>query len=344
MVTAAVITPWGRTVRCGIRSYSEALTQALAEKGCDSYIVRLPRLGHKNMEIIRNVAESVPVNKVDIVLVEHEYGLYAGLEEHLYHSLKLQKKPIITTIHGWGVIPNTDRLICAYSDRVIAHNRYAYRVLRKEGCRKTTIIPHGCYNNAIIDKDEARDKYNIPRESKIVGYVGFLSEYKGIEALIEATSRIQGAYLLIGGGYYLAGPEPVHITNLKTFAERRMPGRYNFTGFVPDEDLPYVYGAMDCIGYPAQFASESGAVLMAMSYGKAIVASNLQAFKEKAELGALTTFRTNKDFEAKLRLLLNDEEARKRLEDGAKRYCEANSWSNVASQHIALFERLLRKP
>jgi len=339
----AVVTPWGKLTRCGIRSYSEALTSALAKQGVESYIVRLPRFGDKTPEIVRNVAESVPAGKVDLISVQHEYGLYMNLESHFYTELRRHGLPIVTTLHAVGVIGSTDVYVTRNSSRVIVHNKHCARILRREGYRNPFIIPHGCDFKPTIPREEARAKYSIPPQAKIVGYVGYLSEYKGLEILIEACSRIRDAYLLIGGGWHVTGPEPENVTHLKMFAEQRMPSRYEFTGFVPDEDLPSVYGAMDCVGYCSHLATESGALLMALSHGKAVVSSPLPPFKEKEAVGALVTYRNSLDLTAKLNRLLNDEVERKRLEDGAKRYAEENSWDAVAKRHICFFEQVLRQ-
>jgi len=101
------------------------------------------------------------------------------------------------------------------------------------------------------------------------------------------------------------------------------------------------YGAMDVVVYPSVYATESGALLMALSHGKAVIANRLPPFKEKEKLGALTTFRGVNSLVKKIRKVLRDEEYRASLEEGARTYVEANSWSKVAEQHIELYEGLL---
>ena len=66
----AMITPFAQ--RCGIASYSRDLCNALAEQGVDVYIVRAPRLGIKNAELLNDVADRVPFDKVDLIHVQHE--------------------------------------------------------------------------------------------------------------------------------------------------------------------------------------------------------------------------------------------------------------------------------
>lgn len=113
-----------------------------------------------------------------------------------------------------------------------------------------------------------------------------------------------------------------------------------WTGYVHDEDMPSAYGSMDIVVYPSVFATESGALLTALGYGKAVIASNIPPFKEKEKDRALLTFNDLEDLRWKIRLLLNDEDARSKLESGARAYAEANSWSKVAEQHIELYREI----
>ena len=124
-------------------------------------------------------------------------------------------------------------------------------------------------------------------------------------------------------------------------AEQLLPHRCKWLGFVPDDELAMAYGAMDVVVYPSVYATESGALLMAMSHGKAVIANRLAPFKEKEKLGALTTFKGVNSLAKKIRLLLRDEDARSKLEAGARAYVEANSWDKIAEQHIKLHEELL---
>ncbi|GAH52469.1 unnamed protein product, partial [marine sediment metagenome] len=77
-MNVAMVTPW--TVKCGIYTYTRDLSEALFKKGVDVCIIRIPRFGIKTLDIMKLVANSVP-EEVDLVHVQHEYGLYSGLEK-----------------------------------------------------------------------------------------------------------------------------------------------------------------------------------------------------------------------------------------------------------------------
>ena len=331
----ACITPWA--VRCGIASYSSEFTRALAKIGVDSYIVRLPRFGAKFAEVFNAVAESVPLDKVDLIHVQHEYGLYNNLEGGFYGLLRRLGKPVVTTMHAIGNWSN-DRVVADASDRVIVHNEFCFR--RFAFPEKTSIIPHGCNSVECPPKDESRKSIGIPPEAPVVGYCGFISTYKGLEMLIEAMQEIPEAALLIGGGWH-AGPDTSYISELKSRSLKVLEGRCIWTGYVPDENLPNVYGSMSLVVYPSHFATESGALLNALSHGKPVIASNLPPFAEKEKVGALMTFSDLDDLREKIRLLLKDENTRMELEAGARKYTEENSWNKVAERHLELYNHIL---
>jgi len=320
-----------------VAKYTENLSKALAELGCEVLGVRLPRFGTKTEGILQNVVDKIPADKVDLVQIEHEYGLYQNLEAGFYAALKRLGKPVVTTMHSagnWGVDP----VIAVASNRIVVHNEFCAR--RFGYPEKTVIIEHGCSPAKCPPPEECKKALGIDPRVPIVGYVGFISTYKGLETLIEAMKEVRNAALLIGGGWH-TGPDTQYIMNLKQHSLKALPGRCQWLGYVPDERLPTVYGSMQIVVYPSKWITESGALLMALSHGKAVIARRLPPVVEKEKVGALMTFRDLKDLRRKIRRLLRDGEARRRLEEGAKRYAEENRWSEIAKKHINLYREVL---
>ena len=210
-LTVGLVTPWGKSIRCGIRTYSEALIGALADLGVDVYVVRLPRFGRKTTEILRQVASSVP--DVDVIHVQHEYGIWQGLESAFYSELKLKKRPIVSTLHAVGNF-DLDRVICGASNVVVTHNEFCSRRLG----HPNVIIPHGCAPAEPVPMKEAKESYGLKPGLHIIAYVGFISSYKNLEVLVEAMTGLPDAALLIGGGWHLEGAETQYIQELKRWS------------------------------------------------------------------------------------------------------------------------------
>lgn len=329
----AMVSSWH--VRCGIASYTEKLTKALAREGVEVYIVRMPRFGQKNAEIVRDVAERVPYDKVDLIHVQHEYGIWQGFESVFYETLRLSGKPIVTTMHAVGNW-DVDGLIAGISNKVIVHNEFC---LKRFGFPKTVVIPHGAEPVETVSAREAKRALNIAENAPVVGYLGFISNYKGLEDLIEAMIKVK-AGLLIGGGYHVEGDTP-YIEKLKRGAEKLLGDRVKWLGFIPNEQMVIAYAAMDVFVYPSRWATESGALITALSHGRAVIARNLPPFKEKEKAGALITFKNVPDLRRKIKKLLKDSTLRLQLEKGARNYAEKTSWVFVAKQHIGLYESLI---
>lgn len=329
----AMITPWKK--KCGIYTYSRDLVDALAKVGVDVYVVPLPRFGSKTPEIMVQIANKVPFEDVDLIHVQHEHGLYVALENTFYGALKQFGKPIISTMHAVGIV-KLDQVVANNSDLLIVHNDFCQTAL-KHPCK---IIPHGCKSVVSVDKDEAKKSVGVNPGDPIVGYVGFISEYKGLETLIQAMAKIPTAGLLIGGGWH-SGPATTYIHQLKSVSNELLPHRHQWIGFVPEERLATVYSAMDVVVYPSIFSTESGALLMALGHGKAVIARDLRPFKEKEEMGALLTFSDETSLVTKIKRLLKNDEEREALEEKARMYCKMNSWENIAKMHIEAYEGVL---
>jgi len=327
-----IVTPWGRWIRCGIRTYSENLINALVEKGVEVYVIRLPRFGRKTSELLQLVIDRIPKNDIDILHIQHEYGLYQELDVFFYRSLEQLKIPIVTTMHAVGDWEK-DSVIFRVSSKVIVHNEFC----RKKFGFPCVVIPHGCKPSKCNNPVESKRSLGIDPRIPIVGYCGFITKYKGIETLITAVSKVKNAGLLIAGGYHI-GRETDYIVELKNTSFRMLPGRVQWLGYVPDEKLPTVYGAMDVVVYPSRYATESGALLMAISHGKPVIASDIPPFREK---DCLITFSSLDDLVGKIVELLKNKELREELSKKAYEYALRNSWSNVAGKHIKLYEEVL---
>jgi len=249
--------------------------------------------------------------------------------------LKQLGKPIITTMHAVGNA-GIDRAIAEASDKMIVHNEFCKQRLRLD----SEIIPHGCKTSETVPRDLAMKRIGIDPKVPMVGYCGFISHYKGLETLIEAVSKIPKSALLIGGGWHTE--EGTHyITELNQKTQELLPHRCKWLGFVPEDELSTAYGAMDVVVYPSIYSTESGALLMAMSHGKAVIASHLPPFIEKENLGALITFVDVNSLVNKINQILKHETLKFSLEEGAKAYVKINSWDNVAEMHSELYEKVL---
>jgi glycosyltransferase involved in cell wall biosynthesis len=336
-LSIAMISTWRQ--RCGIADYSENLANALAKQGVNVYVVRIPRFGYKDASVFQNIVDAIPIEKVQIIHVQHEYGLYSGFDKNFFPTLKKLGKPIVTTMHSVGNW-DADTIIATVSNRVIVHNEFCHRRFGAIG--PVCVIPHGMtpLQTPLPPREVCRRHLGIQQEVPVVGYLGFISSYKGLESLIEAMVKVPNAALLIGGGWIIE-QETEYIINLKERASKLLPNRCQWLGYVPDDDVDMVYGAMNIVVYPSRFMTESGALLKALSHGKAVIASDLAPVREKAKQGVLMTFKDVNDLTKKIKHLIADAELRQKFEEAATKFAEENSWANVARKHVELYESVV---
>jgi glycosyltransferase involved in cell wall biosynthesis len=137
---------------------------------------------------------------------------------------------------------------------------------------KMTVIPHGHYLGAYpdtISRAEARQRLALPAEGRVVVFVGWVRPYKGVRELVEAFAGVDEptARLVIAGT-----PLPEGFgTQLDALAARdeRVTTRLSF---VPDEELQVYLRAADVVALPYREIFTSGSVLLAMSFGRAVIA------------------------------------------------------------------------
>lgn len=138
--------------------------------------------------------------------------------------------------------------------------------------KKLVVIPEGSYidwypNNAT--QSESRSKLSIPQERRVWLYFGNLRPYKGVEDLIRAFKEIQPpeTTLVIAGNPYHRS----YAESLVQLADSEKNIRLDMQA-VPDAELQYYFHMADLVVLPFRHVLNSGTVLLAMGFGKAIVA------------------------------------------------------------------------
>jgi beta-1,4-mannosyltransferase len=211
-------------------------------------------------------------------------------------TLRLARVRIIWTLHNLGIHEERpdDRLNVAIHRRlvrssgaVIAHCEAAVRTaiatydLGERDARKLHVIPHGSYVGVYgppVDRAAARDRLGIPGDARLFVFVGAVRAYKGITDLIEAIRALPGdanARLIVAGRAF-DGAEADAVRNVAGDDER-ITLRLEF---IPDDDLPVLLGAADAVALPFRDILTSGSAILAMSYGRPVIAPSLGCLPE----------------------------------------------------------------
>lgn len=128
------------------------------------------------------------------------------------------------------------------------------------------------------NKEEARNHFSIPADSRVALFVGGLDRahyFKGVPVLLDAFSKFHIPHstfqLLIAGSGDLREQYEARARGLD------IADRVRFLGRVPDDDLPNLYRAADVVILPSVDRSEAfGKVLLeAQACGVPVITSNL---------------------------------------------------------------------
>jgi len=254
---------------------------------------------------------------------------------------------LVYTVHN--VLPHDTgkRFVLAFRrvykemDALICHTDEAKgRLIREFSVdpERIWVIPHGpLLHDARRDSVKAsKAALSLPENETLVLWQGIIRPYKGLDFLLEGWRRIDArrlnARLLIAGT-----GEPKLLQAIKDQVAQlglQESVRLDFR-FIPDKELPTYYQASDILVYPYSTITTSGALMTALAYQKAIVATNLPAFQEvlRDEETALLVDYCDVDALARcIRRLIRDPKERERLALGVATSGDFNSWSRIAGR------------
>src|SRR5689334_19959319 len=197
--------------QCGIATFTTDLSDSIAAEfsEVDCFVLAMNDPGRRHAYPARvrfeiseadamsytRAADFLNVNAVDVVCVQHEYGIFGGKAgRHLLTLLRELRMPIVTTLHTILASPNLQQRrvmdeIVAISDRLVVMTAGGASLLREvHGVSedKIDVIPHG-----IPSVPFAGSKSRLGLEGRpIILTFGLLSPDKGIENVIDALPTI----------------------------------------------------------------------------------------------------------------------------------------------------------
>lgn len=129
----------------------------------------------------------------------------------------------------------------------------------------------------IMPQREARMKLGIDPDKKTILFFGFIRDYKGLDLLIDAFSKLNDEYqLVIAGEVYGAFDEYQKQIDRLPNKERCYP----FVRYISDHEVPIFFGAADNVVLPYKSATQSGISAIAYHFGIPIIATDVGGLKE----------------------------------------------------------------
>jgi glycosyltransferase involved in cell wall biosynthesis len=193
-------------------------------------------------------------------------------------------------------------------------------------------------------KDEARlqavkDKYGIA--GRYILYVGMIRPYKNVGGLIRAYSRLgvrEGFQLAIVGKkdvrYY---PEFMALAT-----ELGLRKEVIFTGYVEEEDLPYLYSGADLFVLPSYREGFGIPILEAMACGTPVVASYASSLPEVVgDAGLMVDPDDVGGLSAAMGKLLTDESLKAEMVKRGLARVKSFSWDEMALKTLATYREAI---
>src|ERR1700693_5025149 len=294
--------------QCGIATFTTDLCAAISAEYGTARLLALPvndteegydyparvrwSLAQDDLTSYQEAAEFLNFNNIDMVCLQHEYGIFGGpAGSHILHLLRGLKMPAVTTLHTVLREPNPDQLtvmeeIAELSDRLIVMSQLSSQFLQeiyKVPGSKIDMVPHGVPDLPFLDPNFYKDRFGVEGKAVLLTF-GLLSPNKGIENVIQAMPQILSKHKNVT--YIVAGATPPHIlrregdkyrASLQALAkEIGVESQVIFHNrFVSPEEMVEFIGAADIYITPYRHEAQvvSGTLAYALGAGKAIIST-----------------------------------------------------------------------
>ena len=370
---------------CGIATFTTDLCDAIHTEYGAIELLALPvndteegytypprvrfELSEDNLASYRQAADFLNFSNIDLVCLQHEYGIFGGpAGSHILELLRQLQMPFTTTLHTVLRDPNPDQRavmaeIATLSDRLIVMSQQSSDILQevfRVPPEKIDLIPHGIPDLPFTDPSFYKDGFGTEGKEVLLTF-GLLSPNKGIENVIHALPAILSRHSNVV--YMVSGVTHPHILRregdkyrhyLQTLAkELGVEANVIFRNrFVSPQEMVELIGAADIYITPYKHKAQvvSGTLAYALSAGKAIISTPYLHAMELLddERGALVPFDNPEALAQKTIELLDNSTARHAMRKRAYLYARDMIWSRVAQKYMNSFERIynerLRNP
>jgi len=362
---------------CGIATFTTDLCSAISAEYGTARLLALPvndteegydyptrvrwSLAQDDVQSYQDAAEFLNFNNIDMVCLQHEYGIFGGpAGSHILHLLRGLKMPVVTTLHTVLREPDPDQLtvmeeIAELSDRLIVMSQLSSQFLQeifKVPGSKIDIVPHGVPDLPFLDPNFYKDRFGVEGKAVLLTF-GLLSPNKGIENVIQALPQILSKHKNVV--YIVAGATHPHILrregdkyrdSLQALAkEIGVESQVIFHNrFVSPEEMVEFIGAADIYITPYRHEAQvvSGTLAYALGAGKAIISTPywhaIELLDERR--GALVPFQNPGAIAHKAIELLDTPAIRHAMRKRAYLFAREMVWKRVAQGYMESFARV----
>jgi len=362
--------------KCGIATFTSDLLTAVAaeypQSQCFAVSVNDIEEGYEYPGVVRfeiveqdltsyqRAADFINISNVDIVCIQHEFGIYGGpAGRHVLALVRELKMPVVTTFHTLLREPNdTQRRVMqeliARSTRLVVmteRGRQMLQEVHQAPAAKIDLIPHGIPDIPFVDPNYYKDQFGVEGRTVLLTF-GLLSPNKGIEQVLNALPMIlaefpEVVYVVLGATHprELQDRGEAYRLGLEILAKKNKVEKnvIFYDRFVELEELKEFIGAADV--YITPYLNEaqitSGTLAYTFGAGKAVVSTPYWHAAEllAEERGILVPFGDSKAIAREVAGLLRDATRRHAMRKNAYKLGREMVWNNVARLYMRSFEQ-----
>jgi glycosyltransferase involved in cell wall biosynthesis len=270
-----------------------------------------------------------------------------GLWEVTQHS----RQPEFGATEGYQLQVRLEAQAAQEADAVITITHALRREMARRGVddEKMVVVPNGVDTDRFtpLPRDEQLEHELGLTGKRVIGFVGSLVDYEGLDLLLHAAARLQRTHddfhvVLVGRG---AAEEDLRALT----TELGLDDVVTFTGRVPHEQVERYLSVIDITPFPRHALPVCEMVsplkpLESMATGKLVIASSVAALAEMVDdgvTGLLFEKESLDDFTRVLGRALDDVELRQRITATARPWVERErSWAALSGRVDALYETL----
>lgn len=360
--------------QCGIATFTTDLAEAfssqyphtnclvLAMNDAGKRYAYPPRvrfeIAQSDTNAYRRAADFLNVNGVDVLSLQHEFGIFGGKAgAHVVALLRQVRMAIVTTLHTVLQAPDDYQRhvmaqIIELSTRLVVMSRNGAEVLHDVyGVSREKIdrIPHGIPR--VPNSSRIKDQLGVSDRAVILTF-GLLSPDKGLEYVIDAFPEIrakhpEAVYIVLGATHPQVKERHGESYRLMLASRARRLGIENaiifYDRFVEQEELVDFLAAADIYitPYLNPEQSTSGTLAYALGAGKAVISTPYRYAEELLAdgSGVLVPWRDPNAIALAVNGLLDHPERRRALHDTAVSHASEMLWPHVAQAYAVSFER-----
>jgi len=362
--------------KCGIATFTSDLCEGMKNASIRPLILAMIRdkeegdypeevfikVQEEELDDYINSAEAINNSSIDIVNIQHEFGIFGGeCGSYILEFAERLKKPLVTTLHTVLSKPESKQVeiireLSKLSKKTVVMTKAAIDILYSSyGVRKEriTVINHGVPKLSIYRRPYLKRVYGY-KGKRIICTFGLISEGKGLEYAITGFAKVapmypDAIYIIMGETHPVVKKHYGEVyreklSNLiqsfgledRVFLINRFLDQEELMNYLEMTDIfitPYV-------GYEQ---ISSGALTFAVGAGKAIIST---PYIYAVDLlsnnnGVLCKFRDDASIAEALDYILSSYDRQREFEKRTRAIGETMQWDNIAKTYLGLFSEII---